>query len=123
MPFFSEGLARVQLNDQEKFYMAGRQFWRTFQSWVQNRTYCQAKALSLIIYWGIWFTKNNALFQDKSIIPKVVASQSLGILSQFPQEKEGGSLWNITEEVINKNFPWGLFDGAAQGSPTKCGGE
>lgn len=107
----------------KNFIWQGDNLDDTFQSWVQNRTYCQAKALSLIIYWGIWFTKNNALFQDKSIIPKVVASQSLGILSQFPQEKEGGSLRNITEEVINKNFPWGLFDGAAQGSPTKCGGE
>lgn len=52
----------------------------------------------------------------------MIVANAIGILAHFPQYKEAPRIRQVQEEVINKEIPWGYFDGAAQGNPTLCGG-
>lgn len=55
--------------------------------------------------------------------PSIIAVQGEGILSHFPQEKDGVVIRQVQEEEVDKSYPWGFFDGAARGDPIACGGE
>ena len=42
-------------------------------------------------------------------------------MRSYPQEKIVVDIKNVVEEVIDKSFSWGYFDGSAAGEPKVCG--
>jgi ribonuclease HI len=53
-------------------------------------------------------------------VPEILASQGLGILSHFPQEKDTPVVCIVQVESIDFSRPWDFFDGASQ--KFRCGG-
>jgi ribonuclease HI len=93
-----------------------------FHWWVSDRATKRIRELPCIITWGVWIVRNKAIFQGLTTTPETVASQSLGILSFFPQGRCGLRVRNLQFEEIDHTRPWGFFDGASQGEPYLCGG-
>ena len=79
------------------------------------------KALPAIVCWGIWIRRNNDIFEDRITTPQVVASNILAIAAHFSTEQKQPRVREIRQETIDKSFPWGYFDRAAQGEPICCG--
>jgi hypothetical protein len=59
--------------------------------------------------------------EDKDTLPFKCTSQSLNILSAFPQISSIPHRARISEVNINKAIPWAFFDGASQGNPQMGG--
>ena len=64
--------------------------------------------------------RNQSCFEDYVLSPFQVSSFCLGLLSSFPQDKIV-RFRHVVEEVIDKTYPWGYFDGSAAGDPKICG--
>ena len=50
-----------------------------------------------------------------------MAANSVAIENHFLATQKPPRNRVLVQEVIDKTFPWGYFDGAAQGDPTVCG--
>lgn len=94
----------------------------TLLVWTNNQDTLSIRALPCIVIWGIWLAQNKVIFQDKWTPPSIVAAQSLGILHFFPRSIEKGGPRILRDIGIDKSFPWAFFDGASQGTPSRCGG-
>ena len=51
----------------------------------------------------------------------MVTSLCLGLLSAYPLDKRALNLRMVVNEQIDKESPWGYFDGLATGVPQICG--
>jgi hypothetical protein len=60
---------------------------RAWKTWLNQRDYKDVKYLPLLIIWGVWLARNSLIFQEKPTVPEVTTTQSLAILSYYPQEK------------------------------------
>ena len=71
--------------------------------------------------WFIWKARNLCCFED--IHPKtfLVTSLVLGLLSVYPLDNRPLKFRRIVNEQIDKESPWGYFDGSAGGVPQICG--
>jgi hypothetical protein len=74
----------------------------------------------MIISWGIWLSRNKSIFQDVVLEPSIITTKAIGILSHFPRENDGVAIWHIQVEEVDKSYPWGYFDGVAQGDLMSC---
>jgi hypothetical protein len=54
------------------------------ESYLHEASHKTLKALPLIISWGVWLTRNRAIFHEKYMVAKLVAAKSLSILEHFP---------------------------------------
>lgn len=67
----------------------GQNFEEALHSLMLNRATKPYKHLPFIVSSGVWLTRNKAIFQDDISVPPIVVAQAIGILSHFPQIKEG----------------------------------
>lgn len=74
-----------------------------------------------MVCWGIWIHMNKGIFEDRVTTPQVVASNILAIASFFSLDQKPPRVRDIWQEIIDKSFPWGYFDRAAQGDHIYCG--
>jgi hypothetical protein len=81
---------------------------------VLKQGFQRNQSLPLLVIWGVCLARNSFIFNEKSMVPEGRLSQSLVILSSFPQESGTIKLRNIQEEDIDITRPWGFFDGASQ---------
>ena len=81
--------------------------------WMLNQTTNPFKYLPLIISYGVWITRKNAIFQEALTTPPIVVAQAIGILAHFPQEKEEVGIRVIHLEEIDPSKLWGYFVGVA----------
>jgi hypothetical protein len=67
---------------------------------------------------------NNSIFRDEVHSTSRVETACLGLFEHFKSlGRVGvGNLWDIKEEVIDKERLWAYFDGAASGDQLMCGG-
>ena len=70
---------------------------------------------------GNWIYRNHSIFEDKVVTPQLVAANSVAIANHFLITPKPPRNRVLVQEIIDKTFPWGYFDGAAQGDPTVCG--
>ena len=70
------------------------------------------RSFPIIVFWFIWKLRNQSCFDDYVLSPFQVSSLCLGMLSSFPQDKIVRIRY-VVEEVIDKSYPWGYFDGSA----------
>lgn len=66
--------------------------------------------------------RNERIFNDKHNSLGEIASKDVGIIAYFSVSGPSHSRRHVVQELINKEFPWGYFDGAAGGDPVRCGG-
>jgi len=91
-------------------------------AWSSDGRTSKIRALPLIISWGIWVVRNRYIFEEKWTAPEAVAAQCIGILQHFPQESASKPRRTVGPLVLDQTKPWAFFDGAAQGTPSTCGG-
>ena len=89
--------------------------------WMANRSLKSFNSLPAVVSWGIWIYKNRSIFEDKIVTPQLVASNSVAIANHFLTTQKPPRNRIPVQEVIDKTYPWGYFDGASQGDPTMCG--
>ena len=58
----------------------GKMLESTWKSWLLEASHKNLKSLPLIISWGVWLTRNRAIFHEKYMVAKLVAAKSLSIL-------------------------------------------
>ena len=76
--------------------------------------------LPLLVTWGIWFAKNNNVFNDKLCTPAITASLACGIAKALPPLTRVAKQREVLTLNIDRTTPWGFFDGASQNN--LCGG-
>jgi hypothetical protein len=81
----------------------------------------QYKSLPAIVSWGIWINHNKGIFEGKVTTPQAVASNIMAITAHFMAVERPQRVRDIWPETIDKSYPWGYFNGAAQGDPKRCG--
>ena len=65
--------------------------------------------------------RNKGIFKDRITTPQVVASNILAIASFFSLDQKPPRVRDIRQKTMDKSFPWGYYDGAAQGDHIYCG--
>ena len=93
-----------------------------FLRWWRSRATKALQALPLIISWGVWLAKNDAIFKDIIKIPTEIAIKVVGIVDHFVESNTNMKYRNIMQESTNLEVSWGYFDGAAGRNPSLCGG-
>jgi len=94
----------------------------THKDWISDRDTARFRALPCILTWGIWIARNRYIFKNKWTEPDVVVVNSMGILQAFPQVSQNLTMCFVEALELDKSIPWAFFDGAAQGTPMRCGG-
>ena len=89
--------------------------------WMADRSLKKFDSLPTVVSWGIWIHRNHSIFEDKVATPQLVASNLVAIANHFLTTQKSPRNRIPVQEVIDKTYPWGYFDGAAQGDPTMCG--
>ena len=74
-----------------------------------------------MVSWAIWIHMNRNIFYDKVTTPHLVAANSVAIANHFLATKKPPRIRILVQEVIDKTYPLGYFDGVAKGDPTMCG--
>jgi hypothetical protein len=74
-----------------------------------------------IVSWGIWLAWNTSLFENKEYPTVKVSQQTLALLQFYKVTPSLRTTRLILNESINKQKPWGYFDGACQGPNNLCG--
>ena len=113
---WSDCLSQVGLNhrwDGDTVNSAWDRWWRSFSR-------SKLKALPLIIIWGIWLARNGAIFENKACLPAITSAQSVGLYKALPEHIRAAEQRRNLNLVLDKSYPWGFFDGAAQDD--LCGG-
>ena len=90
------------------------------KNWCMKGEVKHIISLPIIVLWFILKARNQSCFEDYVLSPFQVSSFCLGCLSSFPQDKII-RIRHVVEEVIDKSYPWGYFDGSAAGDPKICG--
>eukprot|EP00253_Pinus_taeda_P028824 PITA_28824 len=89
-------------------------WWHSNQSW-------KLRNLPPIICWGVWISRNRAIFQDKDSSVEAIVIQSTSIYSNIPESEEERMPRQIKEEQIKEGVPWAYFDGASQNNKARVG--
>ena len=110
----------------------GRNIWETVNwdrenleqalaQWTNDRSLTAFKSPPAIVCWGIWIHRNHSIFEDKTMTPQLIVANFVAIANHFLVIQKPPRPRFIVHEAIDKSFPWGYFDGAAQGEPNVCG--
>ena len=91
-----------------------------FQCWWTG--HFLLRAVPCIIAWGIWITRNRYIFHDSHIPMEAVVAQIAAIIQHFRAPEQIPKIRRVREELIDKDIPWGYFDGASQAHQLNCGG-
>ena len=89
--------------------------------WMADRSLKTFDSLPTVVSWGIWIHQNRNIFEDRVSTPQLVASNSGAIANHFMTTQKPPRNRILVQEVIDKSYPCGYFDGVAQGDPTLCG--
>ena len=100
----------------------GHTVLEAFQNWWDAHHTPALRATPCIFAWGIWITRNKVIFQDCRIPLDIVAAQIVSIVQHFKAPVKASRTRGTQEEQIEKNIPWGYFDGASQDQQMTCGG-
>ena len=90
------------------------------KNWVLKGELKHIRSMPIIMLWFIWKARNQCCFEDKVLSPYQVSSFYLGCLNSFPQDKII-RIRQVVDEVSDKTYPWGYFDGSAYEDPKICG--
>lgn len=88
-------------------------------SWWRSTNLTQRK-LPLLVLWGVWLARNQAIFKDVFCSPALTGTLSVGIYNSFPEQIRAGRPRRIISLHIDKTLPRSFFYGAAQNN--LCGG-
>ena len=101
---------------------SGPSLEEAFKCWWNAEYSKSFQMIPLIISWGIWIARNNLIFNDKGCSEVEIATKAVGLILFFLDADHPPCVTEVTVESINSEIPWGFFDGAAGGEPTRCGG-
>ena len=87
--------------------------------WWRSTNPTQRK-LPLLVLWGVWLARNQAIFKDVFCSPALTGTLSVGIYYSFPEQIRAARPRRHLSLHIDKTLPWAFFDGAAQNN--LCGG-
>ena len=93
---------------------------QAFQNWWTGHH--TLRAVPCIVAWGIWITRNRIIFQDCHILMEAVVVHIVAIIHHFRALEKIYKIRPVREELIDKDIPWGFFDGASQDHQLSCGG-
>ena len=62
------------------------------------------------------------IFNDRHSSPMEIATKDADIITFFMNFAPSLIRRPVVQEVINREIPWGYFDGATRGDPVRCGG-
>ena len=105
----------------KQFNWAGENFEHALGRWTNDRSLLAFKSLLAIVCWGIWIHRNCSIFKDKVMTPHLIAANFVAIANHFVVIQKPPRIRLLVQEVIDKSYPWGYFDGVAQGDPIVCG--
>jgi len=88
-------------------------------SWWRSSNLTQRK-LPLLVLWGVWLARNQAIFKDVFCSPVITGSLTVGLYNSFPERIRAGRIRRNATLDIDRSLPWAFFDGAAQNN--LCGG-
>jgi len=100
----------------------GQNVLEAFQNWWFDHNTPALRATPCIFAWGIWITWNKVIFQDCRVPLESIAAQVVSIVQHFKVLEKPSQPRGIREENIDKDVPWGYFDGASQEQQMLCGG-
>jgi len=63
----------------------GDYFVIAWKAWAHGRTIKAYGSIPLLICWGLWIKRNNAIFQGKTTSLGIIASKVIVIFSILPQ--------------------------------------
>lgn len=92
-----------------------------FKLWWDAEASKSHKIIPLIISWGIWIARNNLIFEDIICLEVEIASKDASLILFFFDVESHSRVWEVSVETINVEIPWGFFDGATGGDPSRCG--
>ena len=78
--------------------------------------------MPFIFFWGLWIARNEVIFNNRHNSPMEIASKDAGFISFFSDSIPTPRQGVVSHEIINKEIPWGYFDGTVGGVPVRCGG-
>jgi len=99
---------------------AGASIGAAWEDWWRRTTVKKLKYLPLLVIWGIWLARNNAIFNDRPCLPELTAIHSVGIYKSLPEHLRAEKQRRDLELEIDQSRPWAFFDGASQNNA--CGG-
>jgi len=99
---------------------SGASLGAVWEAWWRRTTVMKHKYLPLLVIWGIWLARNQAIFKDKPSLPEITAVQSVGIFKSYPEHVRAAKQRRVLDVEIDQSRPWAFFDGASQNNI--CGG-
>ena len=91
-----------------------------WESWWRRTNQKQHKILPLLVIWGVWMARNQAIFKDASSIPAITGTLSVGLFNSFPEHIRAVRERRSLAWELDRSIQWDFFDGAAQNN--LCGG-
>lgn len=87
---------------------------QAWETWWASTVESNHRSLPLLVIWGCWLVRNNLIFEEKACTPEIIGAMAVGIIFPFPQHIRAAKQREVLELEIDREIPWGFFDGAAQ---------
>ena len=83
----------------------------------KERSVCLYSAFPSLFSYGIWWARNNVIFNHKLIPPEVTSTLVIQWAREHRSQEKEPKIRVLVPPEINKNIPWAFFNGANQGDP------
>lgn len=92
-----------------------------WKRWLDDRSLHFFHSLPALVSWGVWIHRNRHIFEDIVVTPQVVAIKVAAVANHFLVGATPSCARLTPLLTVDKSYPWGFVDGAAQGDPSLCG--
>ena len=87
------------------------------KKWWNNERVCQYEALPTLFVYTIWETRNRAILKKNWTSPDIIVNMLLQKVMEHQVAPKQKPRRELKGPNINKNVPWGFFNGASQREP------
>lgn len=124
--FFQESYFSQQIWKDLSGWMGTDNIWNKecledrLKVWYERQELKIFRPIPYLVCWGICIARNAILFENRFIPSFHVCDQTCAIYNHCKPTVKDGTPGQVGEVVVDKNIPWGYFDGARQGPDSTC---
>jgi len=119
-PFNSSLWAEMLSMIKVPYRWEGQALSEAWQRWWNDSSNDRERTIPLLITWGTWLARNQAIFMDSVFPIGRLAAEGAAIYESIPFPQAPSHSRAVCQEFISYTLPWAYFDGAS-GNNGRCG--